>query len=59
MRISQMDNKQLVDAYAIASAQEATWVPGPNGRGRKKYESILKRAQLLEKEILQRMESNR
>ena len=55
MRIKDMSNEQLVDAYAIGCAKEATWTPGPNGRGRKTFEKITARNEKLKEELLRRL----
>ena len=55
MKIKDMSNEQLVDAYAIGCAKEATWTPGPNGRGRKTFEKITARNEALKKELLRRL----
>jgi G:T/U-mismatch repair DNA glycosylase len=55
MRIKNMSNEQLVKAYGVGSAKEATWLPSNSGRGRKSFEKLCKRNAALEKELLRRL----
>jgi hypothetical protein len=55
MRIKDMSSEALIKAYGIGSAKEATWRPGPNGRGKKTFEKLCKRNADLEKELLRRL----
>ncbi|MGW8959688.1 hypothetical protein [Paenibacillus sp. NPDC055715] len=54
-KVKDLSNQELVDEYGYIAAKEATWIPGPNGRGIKQFEQTMQQSQLLRIELLSRL----
>lgn len=54
-KVKDLSNQELVAEYGYIAAKEATWIPGPNGRGIKQFEKTMQQSQLLRIELLSRL----